>query len=740
MTFETGRWLGGSGLAALLLVALLGSGCGDDGSEGGFQFCGPDEDLVDDDSDFITTEQEGFFDDDGDGIVNFFDLNSDGDGIDDIEEDDMDCTTAPRDTDGDGLPDFRDADGNGDGAVDDLTADRNEDGEPDYLQPDLDGDGIPNIEEIDLSGAAFDTDQDGTPDILDLDSDDDGVPDAAEGAGDADGDLTPNFRDLDSDGDGLSDTEETAEDGSPIFCDQEIDPGFDPEFEDEPMLDLDDVPDYLDRDSDNDGLTDGEESLFGTSLCNWDSDDDGQSDLVESVYERINCPDGPDAPGAFGCGCASDASCQIPPTDFFVVLPFEGRPVARTLTFESDALPADVMMLVSEDTRMDDRDFRTELPFRHFTRSFEDVVDSGEERLPDSWYGFATFNDLPFGLSTFNPPRFMRLTSPIQPPDAYTRDQFQTISNLPFSFSSSDSAGAHTEAIFQLLTDAFPTYRSGSTTLTLDPEGFPSCDEEATFGKACFRNTARPVIVQVAPNCAHAGPEGSSGACSFYNDVSPSPASWEDMIFQMTRRGARYVGVNAFPNRNQPRCGVGAPDADTSPCYYMFNTGLATGSTNEFGDALLIDHDFRDEAEDAVAAITDAVETVVRRAPVDVDTAVVDDPSDNVDATAFVRQRAPACAYDPVVDGGLPSPPCWSPPEGLDADEAVALVDQSTFFDILPGTQVSFDVVFQNLTVEGDDVARAYVGFVELRADRRTLISRRQLIVIVPAQAGPAVE
>jgi hypothetical protein len=125
-------------------------------------------------------------------------LDSDGDGI-------LDLFEGEGDTDGDGTPDYLDEDSDDDGIpdADEGGGDTDEDGTPDYKDEDSDGDGIPDADE-----GAGDTDGDGTPDYKDEDSDDDGVPDADEGDGDTDGDGIPDYLDEDSDGDGIPDQTE----------------------------------------------------------------------------------------------------------------------------------------------------------------------------------------------------------------------------------------------------------------------------------------------------------------------------------------------------------------------------------------------------------------------------------------------------------------------------------------------------------------------------------------------------
>ncbi|MBK1835135.1 collagen-binding domain-containing protein [Roseibacillus ishigakijimensis] len=97
----------------------------------------------------------------------------------------------------------------------------------------------------------LDSDSNGTPDYLeDLDSDGDGIPNDIEGTGDYDDDGTPNYLDLDSDNDGVLDADEILDngiildsdgDGSPNFIDIDDDgDGIDTPIDDCPLCNLDD--------------------------------------------------------------------------------------------------------------------------------------------------------------------------------------------------------------------------------------------------------------------------------------------------------------------------------------------------------------------------------------------------------------------------------------------------------------------------------------------------------------------
>lgn len=248
---------------------------------------------------------ESLLDTDSDGTPDFIDVDSDNDGISDLVEaggvdidgdgridnfvdadskgidDNVQANALPRfDTDGDGIPDFRDLDSDADTIPDSIESggnfasptDTDDDGAFDSREQDSDNDGVPDSVEVgpDVNNPA-DTNGDGTPDFqdasvqfdggtaspgpgpetpqtgdqdgdgqidsIDLDDDNDGIADAVEGTGDADSDGIPNSFDRDSDNDGVLDSVESAVDS-----------------------DGDSVPDFLDLDSDNDGVFDALEA------------------------------------------------------------------------------------------------------------------------------------------------------------------------------------------------------------------------------------------------------------------------------------------------------------------------------------------------------------------------------------------------------------------------------------------------------------------------------------------------
>ncbi|HEX2750079.1 MAG TPA: hypothetical protein VHM91_18875, partial [Verrucomicrobiales bacterium] len=151
-------------------------------------------------------------------------------------------------------------------ATQSSNTDSDGDGVLDGSDADADGDGIPNATEIaNAAAAGGDTDKDGIPDHLDLDSDNDGINDVIEAGGtDANNDGRQDGT-TDADHDGIVDSIDPSQGGTALPV---------------PDTDGDGMRDYLDVDSDNDGISDLVESGNGAADTNNDgvangSDQDG---------------------------------------------------------------------------------------------------------------------------------------------------------------------------------------------------------------------------------------------------------------------------------------------------------------------------------------------------------------------------------------------------------------------------------------------------------------------------------
>ncbi|MFK7808899.1 MAG: hypothetical protein AB8F74_13930, partial [Saprospiraceae bacterium] len=210
-------------------------------------------------------------DSDGDGIVDYLDLDADNDGIPDLVE-------------AGGI------DANGDGRVD-LTLDVDQDGLADVFDENTaDGTGGTGTNGVSLvetnvtgawlngnSGNPLDTDGDGRTDGLDLDADNDGIPDLVETGGaddDGDGRVDTGLAPWDADEDGLADLfDQNAADGpgsdglnGTALVKTTADTNNDGRVNSTETMtgggsnnvnaDTDNIPNHLDLDADNDGIVD----------------------------------------------------------------------------------------------------------------------------------------------------------------------------------------------------------------------------------------------------------------------------------------------------------------------------------------------------------------------------------------------------------------------------------------------------------------------------------------------------
>ncbi len=228
---------------------------------------------------------------DSDGILDIADLDDDNDGILDVDE--HAGNNFEGDEDGDSIPNWLDTtdDGNGgDGSTTDYT--------------DTNGDTIPDV---------YDTDLDGRANHIDLDADNDGIPDTIEAqptdSYNAPGAIDPitGIPAIGADTDGIDTLENS---------------------------DTDSTPDFLDLDSDNDGLRDILEAGYGSN----DTDNDGRTnnpvgangyDDTLNNGDDYSDPDGP----------VDDPTTDLPNNADNNTVEVDYREITQVLDSDGDSIP-----------------------------------------------------------------------------------------------------------------------------------------------------------------------------------------------------------------------------------------------------------------------------------------------------------------------------------------------------------------------------------------------------------------
>lgn len=508
------------------------------------------------------------------------------------------------------------------------------------------------------------------------DADGDGIADWVEGAPsrDTDGDGTPDWQDSDSDGDGIPDAEE-ARSGHPCAPTNS---------------DGDGLPDFIDLDSDNDGLSDAEELAAGTDPTNIDTDGDGVTDLGE-LRGTMTDP--------------RDRSSTIPEEDFFVVLPYHGDHQRRELDFGTNISVADVYFLIDTTGSMGS-------PISNVQSSLTRISSELSRRIRSVQMGVGEHKDFPFctsfdpwgGGDCYGDGRDMAYVNHQVITDSVAAVQ-EGLARLSAS-GGADGPESQVEAIYQVASGLGGTWTySDGRSWSLPRQVCPVVPDEPgrRIGYPCFRPGALPIVVLVSDVEWHNGPGGSEP----YRGITPMPHSFDQAVSEMNRIGARFIGVAV----------------DGGGRREMEEMARRTGSVDVRGMPLVYD-----AAGGTVSdAIIDGIGTLVGGTPQDVTTRtenVSGNPGD-VDATGFIKSIVPVrgCNAGAGVCGPMP---------GLTYERQ----DETTFYRVIPGTRVTFEVDFHNDFVPPPPTAQIFRAVIVVVGNGVARLDERQVYVVVPPDGG----
>jgi hypothetical protein len=408
-------------------------------------------------------------------------------------------------------------------------------------------------------------------------------------------------------------------------------------------------------DRDGDGLPDEDEVTRGTNPDVADTDGDGYTDGVE-VVAMTNPADG---------------SSFIPPTDFYVVLPFEDPAQMRELDFVARLGKGDVLFLVDTTGSMGTSimNVRTSLSTM--------IVPAVRDAIADVVMGVGDFRDFP--TSPYGDagdwPFLVRQTM--------TADvgAVQTALNTLAAGGGNDGPESMAEGLYQSVT-------SGAC-----PDG---------FGQVCFRSESHPIIVVVTDAPSHNGPGGENAYAAPVRG-----ASWMDAVNALNAGNVKVVGVGvtiAFPFPLP----IPIPGGAASRPHLE---ALATATSSRgFDGALTV---FDAEGGMVSNAVVDGIVDLVGATTQDVTTRSIDDASDAVDATQFIKAVTPARAT-----------------RAVDFDE-------TTFFGVAGGTVVTFSVTFENDFLPETDRVQIFRAQIEVHdLPGRTPLDTRNVYIVVPRTDG----
>jgi hypothetical protein len=193
----------------------------------------------------------------------------------------------------------------------------------------------------------------------------------------------------------------------------------------------------------------------------------------------------------------------------------------------------------------------------------------------------------------------------------------------------------------------------------------------------------------------------------------------------MAEVGGRYVGVNLS---SLTCAGISGPDASRDdPCWFMTELARETRSLDASGRVLV--HDWAADLGTMSERIVGSLRSLLA-APVSLGLSLRDDPSDGegVDARRFVHRTGPSCR------GEAPRTSCVEPAPGLTAEQSVATLDDTTFYGVVPGTEVTFQLTLWNDFLPEDGRTRFFRLDVELVDDEGRVLDARPIVVVIPAR------
>lgn len=519
------------------------------------------------------------------------------------------------------------------------------------------------------------------------DSDADGLYDQFESSQDWDHDGTPNDHDTDSDDDGLLDADESGVLGGCLARD----------------TDRDAIPDYLDTDSDGDGLSDHEEAAGGTNPYDADSDHDGFDDLGETVIDAAD---------------PNDPNVGIPADDYYVVLPYERDMVDRPLSFGTSLQQADVFIMIDRTGSMTDE-------IRALKSSLATTVTQMAAQIPNIGVGFGGFAG--FGGAAAG--RVTCVLGVCSGPDGPEGDEpfhlYSTITTDPTEMVAdvqpvdADQGGAtwasFNEALYQAATGEGILPWVGPQHCTPIPDEIGD-----RYGYPCFRPGSLPIMVVISDSSSKNGPGTSGGGVYDASGFTqgPPPHTYEQTRDSLTAIGARVIGIASVDG-----CGpqVSNPTGVSQYQTYARDTGTIDAAGNPIVFTIGCD------GSGLGTNLVNAVREIATETPQTITTEVLDGDDypvqpTPVDARSFIKSITP----DSLVDGST-----------LIHCPDAARCNERAFFDVVPGTNVTFNVHFYNDFVPPASSAQVFRATIVVIGNGVARLDAHEVVIVVPAGSTP---
>ena len=379
----------------------------------------------------------------------------------------------------------------------------------------------------------------------------------------------------------------------------------------------------------------------------------------------------------------------------------ELAPDAGVVTVDLDTRPqvsvADVFFLIDHTGSMDGEidNIKTNLQ--------RTIVPAIARAIDDVQFGVATYADFPLrapnGVDYGDPSDIpFTLVSPIDRGVANVQGAVDGI----VTGGGGDNPEAMAEALFQVATGAgyFPWITARA-----------ACPVPGRLGYGCLRPNAQPIIILVSDAPSHNGPGGTNGyaSVSFTSPAScpPShpacaasrpPHTYDEAVAALRALNARFIGISSgvepFSGRED-----------------MIRLATDTDSVTAAGAPLVFD--IGPDGRELDTRVVTAVETFTQQVRFNASARLVDlDPAHP--ASQFVVAVRPA---------------------GASPMSNIQRLDTTTFYGVVPGTQLTFSLELQS-NVPRTAAAQRFPARVQFFGDGRPNLGSQDVVIVIPGLDG----
>lgn len=434
--------------------------------------------------------------------------------------------------------------------------------------------------------------------------------------------------------------------------------------------DGDGTPDCLDLDSDDDGVPDAKEKELGSNPYNADSDGDGLTDFQEMQYGTD--PMKKDTDGD-GFDDLAEIAYGTDPND------------------SSDFIPEDVFYVILP--------YRPQLELTEALNFHTDIQQADIAILVDlSGSMGGEHSNLKQGINNV----IITGVKTQIPNTGFGLVKFGTLSDMPYFIQQnitldideiqtavntiSECKGAdeyHTLALWRTA-NGMP-YNAVVNGNNLGVFG-SNCPGE-TYGGMCFRPGSLPIFIMASDESFTDNNYSSSG-----DPVIHKP----EAIEAMNNINAKFIGIDSGSSTDDFNAiseGTGSKDGAGNYFNYKISSN-GTGMSDQ---------------------IVEAVLNLVQHVQINVSTRKehLDGDCAGYQSVDFIKTISPVEAI---------------PPENVES------IDATTFIKVLPGTQVVFDVVFENSFCKPEkDQTLVFKSRIDVYGDETTILDSRDVLIIVPS-------